>query len=79
LGAVFTDDEDLPSDSDLEVLDTLLFKLICRPDGDDLALIAAELKENEALRSAAGKYVDVTNDVAIGSLVGMSRRGCTGV
>jgi hypothetical protein len=34
----------------LEVLDTLLFKLICRPDGDDLAVIAAELKENETLR-----------------------------
>ena len=45
------------------------------PDGDDLARIAAELKENEALRSAAGRYVDVTNDVAIGSLVGMSRAG----
>ena len=72
---LFTDDEDLPSEADLEVLDTLLFKLICRPDGDDLARIAAELKENEALRSAAGRYVDVTNDVAIGSLVGMSRAG----
>lgn len=67
--------EDLPSESDLEVLDTLLFKLICRPDGEDLALIAAELKENEVLRSAAGRYVDVNNDAAISSLVGMSRAG----
>ncbi len=69
------DEKGLPSEPDLEVLDTLLFKLICRPDGDDLALIAAELKENEVLRSAAGKYVDVTSDAAIGSLVGMSRAG----
>ena len=69
------DEKDLPSDSDLEVLDTLLFKLICRPDGDDLAVIAAELKENETLRGAAGKYVDVSSDAAIGSLVGMSRAG----
>jgi hypothetical protein len=72
---LFVDDEDLPSEPDLEVLDTLLFKLISRPDGDDLALIAAELKENEALRCAAGRYVDVTSDAAIGSLVGMSRAG----
>lgn len=69
------DEKYLPSDSDLEVLDTLLFKLICRPDGDDLAVIAAELKENETIRGAAGKYVDVSSDAAIGSLVGMSRAG----
>jgi len=66
---------DRPSDSDLEILDTVLFKLICRPDGDDLAVIAAELKENETIRGAAGKYVDVSSDAAIGSLVGMSRAG----
>lgn len=69
------DEKDRPSDSDLEILDTVLFKLICRPDGDDLAVIAAELKENETIRVAAGKYVDVSSDVAIGSLVGMSRAG----
>lgn len=69
------EDKDRPSDSDLEILDTVLFKLICRPDGDDLAVIAAELKENETIRGAAGKYVDVSSDAAIGSLVGMSRAG----
>jgi len=69
------DEKYLPSDSDLEVLDTLLFKLVCRPDGDDLAVIAAELKDNETIRGAAGKYVDVSSDAAIGSLVGMSRAG----
>jgi hypothetical protein len=47
--------KDLPSDSDLEVLDTLLFKLICRPDGDDLAVIAAELKEKRDAQECCRK------------------------
>lgn len=67
--------EDFPDVSDLEVLDTLLFKLLCRPDGDDLSVIAAALKEDSELREVANRYVDVSNDEAIGNLVGMSRTG----
>jgi hypothetical protein len=66
-------DEALPEEDDLELLDTLLTKLICRPDNDDLALIATALKTDEVLRSKAKRYVDVATDAAIGRLVGMSR------
>lgn len=66
-------DAPLPNKDELELLDTLLIKLICRPDPDDLALIATALKSDQVLRSEAGRYVDVTSDAAIGRLVGMSR------
>lgn len=56
----------LPNKDELELLDTLLIKLICRPDPDDLALIATALEERSGLRSEAGRYVDVTSDAAIG-------------
>lgn len=63
----------LPEGDDLEVLDTLLAKLICRPDTDDLTLIATALKIDKELRDTAGRYVDVETDASIGRLVGMSR------
>ncbi len=73
--ALCVSDANLPDESDLEVLDTLLFKLLCRPDADDLAMIASALKEDDEFRAIADKYVDVSDDAAIGSLVGMSRTG----
>ena len=73
--ALCVSNDSVPGEADLEVLDTLLFKLLCRPDADDLAMIASALKEDEELRAIADKYVDVSDDAAIGGLVGMSRTG----
>ena len=66
-------DASLPNTEDFEVFDTLLVKLISRPDPDDLAMIATALKNDQTLRAAADRYVDVADDAAIGRLVNMSR------
>jgi hypothetical protein len=53
--------------------DTVVAKLIQRPAGADLAILAAALLEDRELREAVGTYMDVGSDSAIADILGMSR------
>jgi len=64
-------DAPLPNKDELELLDTLLIKLICRPDPDDLALIATA--------SGRGTFSTVTPSVVVNADVEYDTREPTAV
>jgi AraC-like DNA-binding protein len=56
-----------------EAFDAVVSKLIQRPDGKDLAVIAAALQGNEKLRKDVSSLLPVTTDNELATALGMSR------
>ena len=56
-----------------EAFDAVVSKLIQRPDGKDLAVIAAALQGNEKLRKDVSSLLPVATDSELASALGMSR------
>lgn len=56
-----------------EAFDAVVSKLIQRPDGKDLAVIAAALQGNEKLRKDVSSLLPVATDNELATALGMSR------
>lgn len=56
-----------------EAFDAVVSKLIQRPDGKDLAVIAAALQGNEKLRNDVSSLLPVATDNELATALGMSR------
>lgn len=53
--------------------DVIVAKLIQRPDGNDLAILAAALLDDRKLREAVGTYISAGSDAEIADALGLSR------
>ena len=53
--------------------DSVVTKLLQRPDGNDLAVIAATLRADEQFREKVAEFIPINTDSSLATVLGMSR------
>lgn len=71
--ALVLSNSDPCSTQEFAAMDAVILKVIQRPDGQDLALLATELVDNKALRVEVNKFIPVETQGELAKVLGIER------